>query len=113
MIVTGRLKQRRWQTDDGQNRTTTELDVDEVGASLRFATAKVHRVSRTSGVGGSGDGYSRPSTDRRSSEDRSGDLVGAAAATGGSRTTGSDDPWAFTGAGSFGGGSPTGDEPPL
>ncbi|MEV4233547.1 single-stranded DNA-binding protein, partial [Nocardia sp. NPDC049737] len=38
VIVSGRLKQRRWQTDDGQNRTTTELEVDEVGPSLRYAT---------------------------------------------------------------------------
>ncbi|MEV4241344.1 single-stranded DNA-binding protein, partial [Nocardia sp. NPDC049737] len=38
VIVTGRLKQRRWQTPDGQNRTVVELEVDEVGPSLRYAT---------------------------------------------------------------------------
>ncbi|MGW1742075.1 single-stranded DNA-binding protein [Nocardia sp. NPDC001965] len=48
VIVTGRLKQRRWQTQDGQNRSTTELEVGEVGPSLRYATAKVHRTSRRS-----------------------------------------------------------------
>ncbi|MFE9324048.1 single-stranded DNA-binding protein [Nocardia sp. NPDC052278] len=109
VIVSGRLKQRRWQTDDGQNRTTTELEIDEVGPSLRYATAKVTRVSRN--TGGSGNGYSRSSTDRLASEDRSRDLVGAAATS--SRNAGTDDPWAVNGAGSFGGGSLTGHEPPF
>ncbi|MEU1527113.1 single-stranded DNA-binding protein [Nocardia rhamnosiphila] len=46
VIVVGRLKQRSWQTSDGQNRSTTELDVDEVGPSLRYATTAIHRTQR-------------------------------------------------------------------
>ncbi|MET8779074.1 single-stranded DNA-binding protein [Nocardia sp. NPDC004654] len=46
VIVSGRLKQRNWTTDDGQKRSTIELEVDEVGPSLRYATAKVHRTAR-------------------------------------------------------------------
>ncbi|MFC8532076.1 single-stranded DNA-binding protein [Nocardia sp. NPDC057227] len=49
VIVTGRLRQRRWKTDDGQDRTTTELEVDEVGPSLRRATAKVTRTTPRGG----------------------------------------------------------------
>ncbi|WP_435593569.1 single-stranded DNA-binding protein, partial [Nocardia sp. bgisy118] len=47
VIVSGRLKQRSWTTDDGQKRSTVELAVDEVGPSLRYATAKVHRTPRS------------------------------------------------------------------
>lgn len=46
VIVTGRLVQRSWQTSDGQKRSTTELDVDEVGPSLRYATTAIHRAHR-------------------------------------------------------------------
>lgn len=101
--MTGRLKQRRWQTPDGQNRTVVELEVDELGPSLRYATAKVNRVKR--GTGGD-NGFGR-SDARPNSDDRSGELVGAAAT---SRTGGTDDPWAVNGAGSFGGG--TGNDDP-
>ncbi|MGW6332146.1 single-stranded DNA-binding protein [Nocardia rhamnosiphila] len=48
VIVIGRLKQRSWQTSDGQTRSTTELEVDDVGPSLKYATAKIHRTSRRS-----------------------------------------------------------------
>jgi single-strand DNA-binding protein len=51
VIVTGRLKQRSYETKEGEKRTVVELDVDEVGPSLRFATAKVNRAARTSGSG--------------------------------------------------------------
>ncbi|WP_280491311.1 single-stranded DNA-binding protein [Nocardia asiatica] len=50
VIVTGRLKQRTYETREGQTRTVVELDVDELGASLRFATATISRVNRTSGT---------------------------------------------------------------
>ncbi|MGV9823471.1 single-stranded DNA-binding protein [Nocardia xishanensis] len=49
VILSGRLKQRNWTTDDGQKRSTIELDVDEVGPSLRFATVSgVFRKTRAS-----------------------------------------------------------------
>lgn len=43
VIVTGRLKSRRYEDEDGNPRTVTDLDVDEIGPSLRFATADVHK----------------------------------------------------------------------
>jgi single-strand DNA-binding protein len=59
VMVVGRLKQRSYEKD-GQKRTVYELDVDEVGPSLRYATAKVERTQRQGG-GGFG-GSSRPTT---------------------------------------------------
>ena len=49
VVVQGRLKQRSYEDREGQRRTVVELDVDEVGPSLKYATAKVARVSRGSG----------------------------------------------------------------
>ena len=92
VIVSGRLKARSWETKEGQTRTVMELEVDEVGPSLRYATAKVNRTKRN------GNTNTRPP--RPATEDRSSELVGAIA--GGS---GNDDPWAVNGAGSFGGAS--------
>ena len=54
VIVQGRLKQRSFETKEGEKRTVVELEVDEIGPSLRYATAKVNKVSR--GSGGSGFG---------------------------------------------------------
>lgn len=56
VIVTGRLKQRSYETQSGERRTVMEIEVDEVGPSLRSATAKVARVSREGGFGGGGGG---------------------------------------------------------
>jgi single-strand DNA-binding protein len=44
VMVTGRLRQRSWETAEGDKRSVTELEADEVGASLKFATAKVERA---------------------------------------------------------------------
>ena len=49
VIVSGRLRQRSFETREGEKRTVVELEVDEVGPSLRYATAKVNKVSRGSG----------------------------------------------------------------
>ncbi|MEU5953530.1 single-stranded DNA-binding protein [Streptomyces sp. NPDC047525] len=46
VIVTGRLRQHNWQTPEGENRSMLGLEVDEIGPSLRFATAKVTRAQR-------------------------------------------------------------------
>lgn len=51
VIVTGRLGQRNWEDKDGQKRTSYELAVEEVGPSLKYATAKVERAQRGSGGG--------------------------------------------------------------
>ena len=52
VIVSGRLKQRSYETQAGEKRTVIELEVDEIGPSLRYATAKVQKMSRSSGGGG-------------------------------------------------------------
>lgn len=55
IVVTGRLKQRSFQTREGEKRTVMELEVDEIGPSLRYATAKVTKVAL-------GDTAARPTT---------------------------------------------------
>ena len=57
VIVTGRLRQRSYETREGEKRTVYELEVDEIGPSLRYATAKVQKMQRSSG-GGFGSGGS-------------------------------------------------------
>lgn len=52
VIVTGRLKQRSFETKEGEKRTVFEVEVDEIGPSLRYATAKVNRAQRSDGGGG-------------------------------------------------------------
>ncbi|MEU4801552.1 single-stranded DNA-binding protein [Actinosynnema sp. NPDC023587] len=62
VVVTGRLRQRSFETKEGEKRTVIELEVDEIGPSLRYATAKVNKVSRGDGGGGGfggGGGQSR------------------------------------------------------
>ncbi len=54
VIVTGRLKSRSYETKEGEKRTVIEMDVDEVGPSLRYASAKVTKTQRGSGGGGFG-----------------------------------------------------------
>ena len=49
VIAQGRLQQRSYQAQDGTNRTVVEMQVDELGPSLRYATAEVHRISRQGG----------------------------------------------------------------
>ncbi len=53
VVVVGRLRLSRWATEEGEKRSAYGLDVDEVGPSLRFATAKVARMTRSKG----GDGF--------------------------------------------------------
>jgi single-strand DNA-binding protein len=52
VIVTGRLEQRSWETEDGQKRSVVEIQVDEIGPSLRWATATVNRTQREDSWGG-------------------------------------------------------------
>src|SRR5881227_3243673 len=57
VIVSGRLRQRSYETREGEKRTVIELEVDEIGPSLRYATTKVQKMSRSSGGGfGAGGG---------------------------------------------------------
>jgi single-strand DNA-binding protein len=78
VIVSGRLRQRSYETREGEKRTVIELDVDEIGPSLRYATAKVQKMSRSGG--GSGGGFGSGS----------GGGGGGGQGAGGN----SDDPWA-------------------
>ena len=86
VIVSGRLKQRSFETREGEKRTVVELEVDEIGPSLRYATAKVNKANRSGGAGAGNSGGNS-----------SGGFGGSAPA---------DDPWGST---------PTagGDEPPF
>ena len=94
VVVQGRLKSRSYETREGEKRTVMELDVEEVGPSLKYATAKVTRTTRQgggggfNGGGGGGGGYSG-----------GGSAGGQAPAQG-------NDPWAT--AGPQGGGRPQG-----
>jgi len=61
VIVSGRLRQRSYETREGEKRTVFELEVDDIGPSLRYATAKVQKMSRSSGSsGGFGSGNDDP-----------------------------------------------------
>ena len=51
MVVVGRLRLSRWETDEGEKRSAYGLDVDEIGPSLRFATANVRKMTRSGGNG--------------------------------------------------------------
>ncbi len=98
VIVSGRLKQRSFETREGEKRTVVEVEVDEIGPSLRYATAKVNKASR-SGAGGGGGGFGGGGGSRQP------------AAQGGAGAAGGDDPWGSAPAsGSFAGGD---DEPPF
>ena len=91
VIVSGRLKQRSFETKEGEKRTVIELEVDEIGPSLRYATAKVNRAQRSDSSGGGG--------------------FGGSGGSGGRPTPPADDPWGSApAAGSAGGYS---DEPPF
>jgi single-strand DNA-binding protein len=56
VIASGRLKSRSYETKEGEKRTVVEMDVDEIGPSLRSATAKVNKTQRGGGGGGFGGG---------------------------------------------------------
>jgi len=91
VIVQGRLKQRSFDTKEGEKRTVIEMEVDEIGPSLRYATAKVTRAARGEG-GGGGGGFG-------------GSSGGGGGGFGGSSGGGGGDPWS----------TPAGpsDEPPF
>lgn len=96
VIVSGRLKQRSFETKEGEKRTVFEVEVDEIGPSLRYATAKVNRAQRSEGGGGGNFGGGS-----------SGGGGGYGASRGGSAPT--EDPWSS--APPAGGGYS--DEPPF
>lgn len=56
VVAVGRLKQRSYETKEGEKRTSIELEIEEIGPSLRYATAQVTRTSREGGGGNAGGG---------------------------------------------------------
>jgi single-strand DNA-binding protein len=99
VIVQGRLVSRSYEDREGQKRTVNELQVDEIGPSLTWATAKVTRASRSGGGGGYGGG-----------QGGSGGQGG-----GGGRPAGGGDPWGggqqSSGGSDFGGSAPASNDP--
>ncbi|MGH8860039.1 MAG: single-stranded DNA-binding protein [Jatrophihabitantaceae bacterium] len=89
VIASGRLKQRSYETREGEKRTVIELDVDELGPSLKYASAKVNKTQRGSSGGGFG---------------------GSGGSSGGQAN---DDPWGSAPAAGGGGGDGSSDEPPF
>ncbi|MFI5714804.1 single-stranded DNA-binding protein [Nocardia sp. NPDC051750] len=103
VIVSGRLKQRSYETREGEKRTVVELEVDEVGPSLKYATAKVNKTSRGGGGGGFG-----------SNSGGGGNYNAGNSGGGRSEQGAAEDPWGSApAAGSFGGGGRMDDEPPF
>lgn len=113
VIVQGRLRQRSYETREGEKRTVYELEVDEIGPSLRYATAKVQKMSRSGGGGGGGFGASGGGGGNRP--------AGGGGNSGGGGGNNFDDPWATaapasgsrSGGGSGGSNSSFDDEPPF
>jgi single-strand DNA-binding protein len=107
VIVSGRLRQRSYETKEGEKRTVYEVEVDDVGPSLRNASAKVNRVARANGNGaGNGPGQGAPGGNG------AGNGQGQKAQGGSSEDA---DPWAAdsSSGGGGGGGGGYSDEPPF
>jgi single-strand DNA-binding protein len=102
VIVSGRLRQRSYETKEGEKRTVYEIEVDDVGPSLRNASAKVNKVARSGGDGGYGGG-------RSSGAGGQGGQGGGRSSGGGQGGYGGGDPdpWASDSSGGFS------DEPPF
>ncbi|MDO5633397.1 MAG: single-stranded DNA-binding protein [Micrococcus sp.] len=123
VIVQGRLKARSYDDRDGNRRTSYELDVDEVGPALRFATAKVTRSQRGGGSGGGfgggqqgGGGYGQPSGGNSDSTFGGGGGQQGGGGWGqpqqGGGNAAPQDPWSGGGGGG-GWGTPSSEEPPF
>lgn len=119
VIVQGRLKSRSYETREGEKRTVFEIDVDEIGPALKYATAKVSRTSSGGGQGGGG----------RQANVGGGNNSGGNSSGGGNHSGGNsggfgDDPWATGNSGGggrpqqqgsdpWGSSAPQNDEPPF
>ncbi len=115
VIVSGRLKARSYETREGEKRTVFEIDVDEVGPSLKYATAKVSKTSRsgTGGGGGSWGGSGGGGDDPWANAGQSGggqqgggSWGGQQGGQAGGQQTSQGDPWASSGPAAA-------DEPPF
>jgi single-strand DNA-binding protein len=128
VIVQGRLRQRSYETKEGEKRTVFEVEVDEVGPSLRSATAKVTKAQRSGGQGGGGGFGGNGGGGFGGGAQQGGGGGWGSQGSGGGQSAPSDDPWASSapasggqqgGSGGGGGwGAPAGgggysDEPPF
>jgi single-strand DNA-binding protein len=104
VIVSGRLKQRSYETREGEKRTVYEVEVDDVGPSLRNASAKVNKVQRSGGSGG----YNQGGGNQGAGNSGNGGNGGGGGNSGGSQGSSSGgDPWASDAGGGYS------DEPPF
>jgi single-strand DNA-binding protein len=106
VIVSGRLRQRSYETKEGEKRTVYEIEVDDVGPSLRNASAKVNKVARSGGDGGYGGGRSSGSGGGQGGQGGQGGGRSSGGGQGG-YGGGDPDPWASDNSGGFS------DEPPF
>ncbi|NAZ76433.1 single-stranded DNA-binding protein [Kineococcus sp. T13] len=118
VVVTGRLQSRTFDTKEGEKRTVIEMQVDEVGPSLRYATAKVNKTSRGGGGGGGGGFGGGGNSGGGSGSGGSGGWGASGSSSGGPAAGGQqqEDPWATgpSGGGSSGGwGGSSNDDPPF
>ena len=79
VIAQGRLQQRSYQANDGSNRTVIELQVDEIGPSLRYAITQVQKMQSGGYQGGNGGGYQQPQQAQQQSQAPADDPWGAPA----------------------------------
>ena len=113
VIVSGRLRQRSYETKEGEKRTVYEVEVDDVGPSLRNASAKVNRIARSgSGDGSGGGGFGGGQRSSGSSGGSGGGRPssggqGNSGSGGGGSGGGESDPWATDTPGGYS------DEPPF
>ena len=107
VVVTGRLKSRTFDTREGEKRTVIEMEAEEIGPSLKYATAKVNRTTRSGGEGGFGSGGGSASGGGSGGSGVGGSAVDDPWATG---STGG---WGSSGAGGAGGSGASSDEPPF
>jgi len=115
VIVTGRLRQRSYETREGEKRTVYEVEVDDVGPSLRNASAKVTKSNRSGGGGGFGGGGGQGGGGQGGGGQGGGQGGGGQGGSGGYRGSSggrpAEDPWAAD-PGGFGDGGSS-DEPPF
>ena len=113
VIVSGRLKARSYETREGEKRTVFEIDVDEVGPSMKYATAKVTKTSRSGGGQGfQSGGGDDPWASNQGSQSGGGQQGGGwggnqGGGQGGGQQSGGQDPWASSGSGG------SSEEPPF
>ncbi|MEO5319752.1 single-stranded DNA-binding protein [Arthrobacter sp. CC3] len=115
VIVSGRLKSRSYETKEGEKRTVIELEVDEIGPSLRYANAKVNRTQRSGGQGGQG-GFGGGNSGGGFGGGQGGNQGGNTGGNwGGNQPAAQEDPWATPGVSNAGGGWGNGpdSEPPF